>query len=398
MRVVNMLPDIQYEIQKSQTALNTALQQVSTGMRVNQLSDDPSASANLVSSLAASANVDQYTKNINVLQSRMQTADSSISAVVTALNSAITAGTSGANGIMTASNRLSIADQVQGILSNVVAQANGSFQGAYVFGGSQTSTPPFVQAATAYTSNSGTPLSTSTPLTAGSVTTISDAITGHRLVFKTNAGDTIADLTTAIGTAVTAGQLSAGTTASINPSGQLTIGQPSGSGGLAVTTDDTTLGSMQADANTVVANAYAYVGNGTINKVQIGDGNRVGTNVPGDQLFTSGSNVLGSLTGLIAALKGGDTSQIASATSAISNALNAIGQQRIPLDNTLNQMNAQESYLSQETVTLSSQQSSLVGISLATAATNLSQAEQNNSAILAAAAKVLPQTLLDYLH
>jgi hypothetical protein len=34
---------------------------------------------------------------------------------------------------------------------------------------------------------------------------------------------------------------------------------------------------------------------------------------------------------------------------------------------------------------------------LATAATNLSQAELANSAVLAAASKVLPQTLLNYL-
>jgi flagellin-like hook-associated protein FlgL len=39
----------------------------------------------------------------------------------------------------------------------------------------------------------------------------------------------------------------------------------------------------------------------------------------------------------------------------------------------------------------------LVGIDLATAATNLSQAQLNNSTVLAAAAKVMPQTLLDYL-
>jgi hypothetical protein len=36
MRVTNMLPDIQYQMQQSQQALATATQQVSTGLRVNQ--------------------------------------------------------------------------------------------------------------------------------------------------------------------------------------------------------------------------------------------------------------------------------------------------------------------------------------------------------------------------
>jgi flagellar hook-associated protein 3 FlgL len=61
-------------------------------------------------------------------------------------------------------------------------------------------------------------------------------------------------------------------------------------------------------------------------------------------------------------------------------------------------MSSQESYLSQETVTLTSRQTALVGVNMATAATNLSQAELTNSAVLAAAAKVLPQTLLQYLQ
>ena len=41
MRVTNMVPDTLYAIQQSQQALSTALQQVSTGLRVNQPSDDP---------------------------------------------------------------------------------------------------------------------------------------------------------------------------------------------------------------------------------------------------------------------------------------------------------------------------------------------------------------------
>src|ERR1700733_1652590 len=98
MRVTNMVPDIQYAMQQSQQALSAALQQVSTGLRVNQPSDDPSASANMVVSLAASANVDQYTSNVSSMLPQMQTADSAISQIETSLNTIITLGTSGASG------------------------------------------------------------------------------------------------------------------------------------------------------------------------------------------------------------------------------------------------------------------------------------------------------------
>ena len=111
MRVANMLPDIQYQMQQSQQALTTATEQVSTGLRVNQLSDDPAASANMVRSLAYSANVDQYTSNVSSVLPQMQSADSAISSIVTSLNTAVTLGTSGASSANLTSNKQVIAGQ-----------------------------------------------------------------------------------------------------------------------------------------------------------------------------------------------------------------------------------------------------------------------------------------------
>jgi flagellar hook-associated protein 3 len=396
-----MLPDVQYAMQQSQQNLADAEQQVSTGLRVNKLSDDPSASANLVTSLASSASVDQYTSNVSSVLPRMQTADSAISSIVTSLNSAMTLGVSGASSNGVTATKQSIATQVESILSSVISQANTSYQGVYVFGGTASTSAPFVAASTTYTSSQGSaasPLASSTALTAGSVTTISDATTGEAITFKAAAGDTIATLQGAIASAVSAGTLSAGTTAAINTDGQLSIGTNSSTTGIVVRSDDKALGSMTAVANTKVANAYAYVGNSSMNSVQVGDSLSVATNISGSQLLTSGTNAIGALTGLIAALRSGTSADIGTATSAVSDALNAVGQHRIPFDNTISQLNSQESYLSKETVTLTTAQTALVGVNLAEAATNLSNAELNNSAVLAAAAKALPENLLKYLQ
>ena len=401
MRVTNMVPDVQYAMQQSQQALSNALQQVSTGLRVNQLSDDPAASANLVNSLAASANVDGYTSNVSSVLPQMQSADSAISSIVTSLSTAITLGGSGSGSAVSTAGQKSIAAQVEGVLSSVIAQANTSFQGVYVFGGSASSTPPFVAASTTYTSAEGStasPLSATLPLTAGSVTTVSDASTGKTFTFTVTAGESISNLSAAVASAAAAGTLSAGTTATINATGQLAIGTNSSANGIAVSSNDPALGAMTATPGTAVPNAYAYVGNSTVNSVQVGDSMKVASNVPGGQMLISGANVIGSLNTLIKALNSGASTQISAATAAISTALNYVGQQRVPLDNTISQLNSQESYLGQEKLTLTSQQTSLVGVNLAVAATNLSQAELANSAVLAAAGKVLPQTLLDYLH
>jgi len=400
MRVANMVPDMEYNLNQSQQALSVALQQVTTGLRVNQPSDDPGASATMTISLASSASVDQYTANISSVSSQMQTADSSFSAIVTSLNTAVTLGTSGAGDTVSTANKQAIASELQGVLSSVVAQGNASYQGVYLFAGSASSTLPLVAASTTYTSLAGTvalPLTGAYPLTAGSVTSVSDASTGKTFVFTASAGATLSQLSTAVANAAAAGTLSAGTTASINSAGQLSISSNSTSDGIVVTTNDPALGAMNATPATEVANSYAYVGNSTVNNVPVGDSLSVATNVPGTQLFTAGANILGALNDLITALQTGTSAQIQTATTAVSTSLNSVTQQRVPLDNSISQLNSQESFLSQETLTLTTQQTALVGVNLATSATNLAQAETANSAVLAAAAKVLPQTLLSYL-
>jgi flagellar hook-associated protein 3 FlgL len=108
--------------------------------------------------------------------------------------------------------------------------------------------------------------------------------------------------------------------------------------------------------------------------------------------------VLGSLSSLVTALQSGNTADIATATSAVSSAIGYIGQQQTFYGNAEGQLNAQETFLQQDTVSLATQATNLVGVNEATAATNLSQAETDNSAALAAAAKILPNTLLSFLE
>jgi flagellar hook-associated protein 3 FlgL len=130
----------------------------------------------------------------------------------------------------------------------------------------------------------------------------------------------------------------------------------------------------------------------------VGDNLSVQVNVPGSQIFSNSSNnVLGSLSSLVTALKSGTSSDIEAATTSIDSALNFVGQQQGVYGNSEAQLNSQETFLQQDTVTLSTQENNLIGVNEATAATDLSQAETDNNATLAAAAKVLPNSLLNYL-
>ena len=291
----NLVPNILADLQQSQSTLNAALQQVSTGKRVNVPSDDPAASSAMVQNTVESGNVDQYTKNVTGVLSQVQAADSALGSVVSGLTQAISLGTQGANGTVSSANQQAIAQQVQGILNSVVTQANLSYQGSYLFGGTATAQPPY-------------------------------------------------------------------TASGSSPSG------------------------------------YTYNGNSDQNSVAIGDNTSVQVNLPGDQIFSNSTvDVLGSLSTLVSALQSGNSLAIQTATTSITTALNYVSQQRVFYANSETQLNSQETYLQQETVSLQSQQTSLVGVDMAQAATTLSQAETANSAALAAAAKVLPLTLLNYL-
>jgi flagellar hook-associated protein 3 FlgL len=144
---------------------------------------------------------------------------------------------------------------------------------------------------------------------------------------------------------------------------------------------------------------YTYNGNNDTNSVAIGDNLSVQVNVPGSQIFSNSSNnVLGSLNSLVTALQSGNSSDIETATNSVDSALNFVGQQQAVYGEAESQLNSQETSLQQDTVELSTQENNLIGVNEATAATDLSQAETDNSAALAAAAKVLPNSLLNYLE
>ena len=160
----------------------------------------------------------------------------------------------------------------------------------------------------------------------------------------------------------------------------------------------TVSGKAAFTASTTSTTGYTYNGNSTVNRVSVGDTLTVQANIPGNTLFdNSNGSVLGALSKLSTALTSGSTADIGTATTAVTNALNVVTQQHVVYGNTINQLTAQETYLSQETVTLTSRETSLVGIDTAVAAENLSQAETSNTAVFAASAKVLQNNLLDYL-
>jgi flagellar hook-associated protein 3 FlgL len=137
-------PDLLAAIALNRQAQNTALQQISTGRQVNQLSDNPAAASQDVLNHVQSNQDDQFLQNNSFLQSQVQSIDSTLSSVVTAVTQAVSLAVEGANGTLSDANRQAVAEQVSGIRDQVLGLANQTYQGSYVFSGTATSTQPFV--------------------------------------------------------------------------------------------------------------------------------------------------------------------------------------------------------------------------------------------------------------
>lgn len=152
-------------------------------------------------------------------------------------------------------------------------------------------------------------------------------------------------------------------------------------------------------ADSTSPSGYTYTGSPQTSQVIIGDGTQVATGIPGSQIFSApGADVLGSLTQLVTALNTGTTTQIATAINAVSEAISHVSDQRVLYAGITNQIQSQETYLSQEKISLSSQQQQLTGIDTAATIEQLTQAQTAHTAMLAAAAKVLSTSLLNYLN
>ena len=119
------------------------LEQLSSGQRVNRLSDSPSDAASLVLNHASSAQDDQFLRNIVDVRGMASTADAALNNVVQTLNQVIALGTQGATGTLSDANRQALAQQVSGLQQQLVSLANTTYAGRYLFAGNKITTVPF---------------------------------------------------------------------------------------------------------------------------------------------------------------------------------------------------------------------------------------------------------------
>jgi flagellar hook-associated protein 3 FlgL len=128
------------QTQASEQQLSSEL---SSGVRIASLSQNPLAAGENVLLLNQIQQDDSFTQSSNIVTGQLQVADSALGSVVSVLTQAISLATSANNGTMNASDVQSIGNQISGILGEVQSLANTSYQGQYIFSGGETGIAPF---------------------------------------------------------------------------------------------------------------------------------------------------------------------------------------------------------------------------------------------------------------
>ena len=122
---------------------NDLAAELSSGLRVGQLSDDPAAATQSLRLDGQISAIDTYVQTASNVSSRLQMMDSTLGEVVSQVTSAISLAVGAANGTLNGANLQTISQQVAAIRDNVLALANTSYQGSYLFSGSKGDTAPF---------------------------------------------------------------------------------------------------------------------------------------------------------------------------------------------------------------------------------------------------------------
>ena len=148
---VSRLSELQAGIVKTQ-------QQISTGRRILTPSDDPVGAANALNLSQGQAINTQFATNRTNATNSLSTEEGILQGTTSLLQDVKTLVVSAGNGILSDTDRGSIAVNLQGRLSELIGQANATDgTGNYLFGGFQVSAPPFTATATgaSYTGDQG---------------------------------------------------------------------------------------------------------------------------------------------------------------------------------------------------------------------------------------------------
>jgi flagellar hook-associated protein 3 FlgL len=130
-------------------------QKISTGKQINQPSDDPLGTQRALGLRTSLEGTQQYSRNVDAASGWLGTTDDALAQVSDIVQRARELTIQGASDSNGPDARNSIALEIDQLIGALKQNANANYQGAYVFAGTATTTPPYTTASDAYQGDAG---------------------------------------------------------------------------------------------------------------------------------------------------------------------------------------------------------------------------------------------------
>jgi flagellar hook-associated protein 3 FlgL len=131
------------DLQQSLNRLNTTQQQLSSGRKINQPSDDPYGTSQALGLNGQLSSLNDYANNITDGTAWTQQATTSLGDIDSMVQRVRELVVQAANGTYTQSDLNASASEVNQLIDAIKQEANASYNGQYIFSGTSTSTAPY---------------------------------------------------------------------------------------------------------------------------------------------------------------------------------------------------------------------------------------------------------------
>lgn len=134
---INSLDQISQQLNQDQL-------EVTSGVQMQQVSDDPDQVSELLQARAQLSASQQVSANLNIVTTEVNTGEQSLESAVQLFDQVQTLAATSATGTATAATRSQDAQQLQSIEQQLVGLANTNIQGRYIFAGDSDQTQPYI--------------------------------------------------------------------------------------------------------------------------------------------------------------------------------------------------------------------------------------------------------------
>ena len=150
--------------------------QLTTGLRINTVSDDPSQISSLMQTRAELAQTTQIDANLNQVKAETDSAETGLSSAVTLMDRASTLGSQGESDINSPQERQDVAQELGSVLQELVSVSQTNVGGRYIFSGDSDQQVPYtidLTQADPISPYAGSPATRQVQMPDGSLTSVS---------------------------------------------------------------------------------------------------------------------------------------------------------------------------------------------------------------------------------